>query len=403
MKDYKKFVIGGLLTGYVAIAASSASADSDIKVRLDGNYINFDVSPVITEDRAMVSLRAVFEALGADVEWDEETSTINSSKEDVDVSLTIGNDNMYVNGKEIKIDAVPYIENDRTLVPLRAIAEAYNVNVEWRAEQNLISMASVNIGAVQNTVDNKIKAVSHRGYHVGIPENSLPAFRESRKHGYTYVEADIRFTKDNIPILTHEYLLENIAKNADGSSLEKSKNIGNMTYEQLCEYDFGIAVGEEYKGLKVTKFEDFIKLCDELNLYPYLDLKDNYNDERLNILIDIVDKYNMQDKVTWCKYFKNVLEKLPNAKVGYSCGALDYSFLDDIVNYKKDSVNITVLSQSDNNQFKDFLLNDFNKTGAPIFAWTVTSDDTAKAMCDTGQIAGIYTDSDSVKDIVSGY
>ena len=375
-------------------------ADNDeIKVRMDGEYINFDVQPEIVNDRTMVPLRGIFETLGATVEWEDETRTVTAEKENVTVSFAIGSDKMYVNDSLIELDSPAYIKNDRTMVPLRAISESFNVNVEWREKKRLVSLASVNIGVTQNTVDARVKAVSHRGYHVSAPENSLAAYKLSRKMGFTYVETDIRFTKDLVPILTHEFILGNVAKNPDGSDIEKSPNISNLTYEQLLNYDFGIAYGEEWAGTKITTFEEFIKLCDDLNLYPYLDLKDKYDEERLNILIDILKKYDMLDRVVWCKYFRPVLEILPDACVGYSAGDLDYSYIDDIAELSNEGKNVIMLSGVYDRMFRDYLLNDFIKY-APVYAWTVNDKDVIKEMCLSGKVSGIYTDYVNVADIL---
>ena len=389
----------GIIFAILAVSGSAMAADDAIKVRVDGEYIEFDTDPMIVNDITMVPLRAVLESTGINVEWNQEEQKVITSKDDTEVILTIGSDIMNVSGADVQLEAPAFIEEERTMVPLRALTESYNFNVEWREAKRLVSIASVNPGVVQNTVDAPVKAVSHRGYHVSCPENSLEAYRQSRKMGFTYVEADIRFTKDNIPVLTHEYLLENVARNADGSELSRSYNIGNLTYEQLLEYDFGIAYGDEFAGMKITTFDEFIKLCDEENLYPYLDMKDNFYETQIDILINIVKKYDMLDRVVWCKYFSKVLEKLPDARFGYSCGSLDYSFLDDIANYSAAGTNIIVLSECDNNGFRDYYLNDFSQY-APVYGWTVNDKEAARQMCETGKVSGIYTDTINIAELM---
>lgn len=103
-----------------------------ITVTLNGTKIDFaDQEPTIVEGRTLVPLRAIFEALGASVEWDGATSTVTSQKGDTTISLTIGTNTLYRNGEAKVLDVPAQIMNGRTMVPARAVAEAYGVNVGW--------------------------------------------------------------------------------------------------------------------------------------------------------------------------------------------------------------------------------------------------------------------------------
>lgn len=112
----------------------------DITVELDGSEIAFDQKPVIVDDRTMVPMRAVFEAMGADVNWDGNTQTVTSTKGDTTISMTIGKNEMYKNGKAISLDVAPQIVGDRTLVPVRAIAEAFDISVDWDGDTKTVSL-----------------------------------------------------------------------------------------------------------------------------------------------------------------------------------------------------------------------------------------------------------------------
>ena len=76
-------------------------------------------------------MRAVFEALGADVDWNGETRTATAVKDDIMIELTIDSDVMTKSGETVTLDAPARILNDRTMVPLRAISEALGARVEW--------------------------------------------------------------------------------------------------------------------------------------------------------------------------------------------------------------------------------------------------------------------------------
>jgi len=117
-----------------ALMLSVAAFASDISVTLNGEAIDFaDQAPEIVEGRTLVPLRAIFEALGASVEWDQATKTVTSSMDDVTIKLTIGDNNLYRNGEAKVLDVPAQILNSRTMVPARAVAEAYGVDVQWDA------------------------------------------------------------------------------------------------------------------------------------------------------------------------------------------------------------------------------------------------------------------------------
>ena len=116
----------------VTLAATFVGAQQEITVKLNGENIDFaDVKPQIINSRTMVPLRAIFEALGASVDWDDATKTVKSSKGDISIELTIGKNELKKNGKAVALDVPGQIVNSRTLVPVRAISEAYECEVNW--------------------------------------------------------------------------------------------------------------------------------------------------------------------------------------------------------------------------------------------------------------------------------
>ena len=132
---------------FMALSLSAApvaalAADDDIKVMLDGERIAFDVQPQIIDERTMVPLRAIFEALGASVDWDQETQTVTAVKGDTKIALTIGKNVIYVNDKPIELDVAPLIIDERTLVPIRAIAEGFGASVNWDQDRYCVIISS---------------------------------------------------------------------------------------------------------------------------------------------------------------------------------------------------------------------------------------------------------------------
>ena len=109
---------------------SQASTDT-ISVTLNGTELSFDQPPIAVNGRTLVPLRAIFESIGATVEWDQATQTVTSTKDDINISLTIDSNILYKNGSPIELDVPAQAINQRTLVPVRAISEAFGAEVEW--------------------------------------------------------------------------------------------------------------------------------------------------------------------------------------------------------------------------------------------------------------------------------
>ena len=101
-----------------------------------------NVRPVIENGRTLAPVRAVAEALGAEVAWDSQTREITISKDDIFVRMAVGENVAYVNGTRIQLDAAPQIINDRTLVPVRFIAESFNLTVDWDGNGIMINTAA---------------------------------------------------------------------------------------------------------------------------------------------------------------------------------------------------------------------------------------------------------------------
>lgn len=120
--------------------SASGVISKGITVLVNNKEVHFDQKPIIAEDRTLVPLRAIMEALGADVSWNGETKTAISKKGDITVKLSIGSNTMYVNDNAVKIDAPARIVNDFTLVPVRAISEAYNTIVDWDNDTKTVSI-----------------------------------------------------------------------------------------------------------------------------------------------------------------------------------------------------------------------------------------------------------------------
>lgn len=112
----------------------TAFAEEEIAVFLNGNKIEFDQPPIIVNDRTLVPMRAVFESFGLMVQWFEDEQRVTAFDENIKITLVIDKPYIYINDDKIDIDVAPMIAGDRTLVPLRAIGESLDGEVEWDSE-----------------------------------------------------------------------------------------------------------------------------------------------------------------------------------------------------------------------------------------------------------------------------
>lgn len=118
------------------------ATENDINVTIDGTMLAFDQPPVIIEGRTLVPMRAIFEKLGADVQWDDTTKTATGTKDGTVIKIQNQNNIMMKNNTEITLDVPAQIINSRTLVPVRAISEAFGCLVDWNNNTRTVIIAT---------------------------------------------------------------------------------------------------------------------------------------------------------------------------------------------------------------------------------------------------------------------
>lgn len=135
------FLAAFLIPGQVFIPESLAQTAA-IKVFIDGAPLVMDTPPIIDQGRTLVPLRAIFEALGAEVNWNGADQSVTAIKDDLSLYLKIGSRNAVKNGVPVVLDVPPQIVNSRTLVPLRFVGETLGADVDWVADTRTVLIAS---------------------------------------------------------------------------------------------------------------------------------------------------------------------------------------------------------------------------------------------------------------------
>lgn len=148
-------------TPFVSAAENDAAPSDAITVLIDDKPVVFeDAQPVIVSDRTMVPMRAIFEALGSNVEWIGEYKMILATRNTRMVSMMIDSKKLVLQNildgttTVLDLDVAPYISSeDRTMVPLRAIAESFDANVEWDGETRTVLISEKSADTEENTAD----------------------------------------------------------------------------------------------------------------------------------------------------------------------------------------------------------------------------------------------------------
>lgn len=126
MKKFLSGIFVALLLIFVALPAYAAN----IEIKVDGVSTTTDVVPEIMNNRTMVPVRVISENLGAYVTWSNSEVTI--TKSDTEVILQMSSSTAIINGKMVPLDVKPYIKNNRTMVPLRFLAETLGYDVDYK-------------------------------------------------------------------------------------------------------------------------------------------------------------------------------------------------------------------------------------------------------------------------------
>ncbi|ALS24425.1 copper amine oxidase N-terminal domain-containing protein [Paenibacillus naphthalenovorans] len=104
---------------------------AEIKVMIDGELQTFEQPPVNDSGNVLVPMRAIFEALGATVLWNQEQRAVQAKKGGTTIDLKLGSKDALINGSPKTLDAPAKLVGSSTMVPIRFISEALGAKVEW--------------------------------------------------------------------------------------------------------------------------------------------------------------------------------------------------------------------------------------------------------------------------------
>jgi len=141
----KKITLLLLVLIVINIFTFTALATSDITVSVNSKNIIFpDAKPFIDiNNRTLIPVRFVSEALGAEVKWNAELREVDIMKSITSIKVRINDRNLVINKKIQPMDTKAIIKEDRTFVPIRYVAEALGANVEWNASTRAVIITTI--------------------------------------------------------------------------------------------------------------------------------------------------------------------------------------------------------------------------------------------------------------------
>lgn len=274
-------------------------------------------------------------------------------------------------------------------------------NIKTINGQSLVGEGNIEISGGANggtasavNYDLNVKAINHRGYSKGAPENTIPAYILSKKNGFTYVECDVSFTSDGVAVLLHDATID---RTSDGTG-----NINEMTYAEALRYDFGSWFNASYTGVKIPTFTEFIMTCKGLGLHPYIELKTSggYTQEQILQIINEVEFCGMRGKVTYISFKFEYLEWVKvadnEARLGYVTNSLSDTIIAQAASLKTDSNNVFIDTQL--SYVKDEWVAKLIENHLPVEVWTVNNADFIKNM--HKYISGVTSDSQNAGKIL---
>lgn len=140
----KKTKLIALLTAFLflLLCFSVCAESGGITIYVNGALLKSDTPAIIENDRTLVPLRAIAESINVSVDWKEDTQEITLSSPSDTIQLSIGKTVAYKNETPVNLDVPPKIINGRTLVPLRFVGECFSFKVSWFEATNSVTLYS---------------------------------------------------------------------------------------------------------------------------------------------------------------------------------------------------------------------------------------------------------------------
>ena len=311
MNNFKKATL--MLTLALSLCTGNVLAQ-DVKITLNGNEIKSDVAPFIKENRTLVPVRFISDALEYDVKWDNDKRTVSINNNDKNMVLTINDKNINVDGKTKITDVAPTLYNNRTYVPIRFISENFGVDVKWDNDSRTVVLENEkysNLTSEENEYLNniskytKITQAKFEEIKSYFYENASKYSKDEIKAKFDELSSEINLNVKNISELnvpdkfkkSHKLLLE---------AMDNAQNMLNGYEDALIEGNSDMA--KKVMNLQ-TKFS--IKISEAAKaLQSELKGEEYTPDKDIEIYNETVEKQDKNSDLLNDETIKNLLEKI---------------------------------------------------------------------------------------------
>ncbi len=166
MKKFQTYII---LTIIIAIFISTPviAENNSVKVFVNGKSMLMDVGAISDSGMVSVPIRYTSEELGFQVDYLDETRTINISNENRNIVVVVGSNEAKVDSREIRLDGKPFIKDGRTFVPLRFISEGFGEEVIWDSKNQIAMIGKYKGQAI--TEDTFLYTNDEYSYTLNLP------------------------------------------------------------------------------------------------------------------------------------------------------------------------------------------------------------------------------------------
>lgn len=301
-------VLATILVIVAIIPFGTAYADEDIAVLYDGKKIAFNEKSIVLNQRTLVQLRPIAEALDLGIEYEIGTGSVLLSNADAVVTFSQNSDIVNINGEDTKMDVPMIIHNDYSFVPVRNLVEPFGNQIVYDGETNTVMITpktekSEPEEIIPKETENTPLSIGSGLYDSVFFYQSQPEFEfENNGRGYCWVCSYAMLMSDKDNLITPKDIAEfNTQNGYSGSFMAGHETLVRSFGRQLVpalsedsEYFGGFNLNNRGEtSLKITSFEDAkAAICEALDnfpngvmvrfeCYPHTMLAVDYDDENI--------------------------------------------------------------------------------------------------------------------------
>ncbi len=153
----------------------------------------------------------------------------------------------------------------------------------------------------------QVRLQAHRGVSSEYPENTFAAFRAAIKEGYDIIELDHKFTKDNCCVVLHDRTINRTARDKNGNAPAEELAISDLTLNEARQWDYGLWMGEQFRGEKLPTLEELLEFIKGQNLpFKFDNVWETFTDEQKDIYLETIKRADLGTKLGFtCRTLEN--------------------------------------------------------------------------------------------------